>query len=106
MKRRTDSASRRSCIAVEPDQVGKDDRDDLARDGRVVDETRRDCWTGTADERGATGIAEPGVRPALSGARRAARRERFPAAVAEPGPGPVRSPAAGAIHGDDPREYE
>src|SRR5262249_25054280 len=76
-----------------PDQVGEDDRDDLARAGVL----------GRAGgERGAAGVAELGLGSTLTPTRRAARCERPAAAVAEPCTRPVRFPTVRARHGETP----
>src|SRR5205823_14325934 len=73
------------------DQVGEDDRDDLARH-RLVG--------GAGNEGSTAGLAELRVRLAFGTTSRAAARERPAAAAAEPCTGPVRSPTAAAVHHD------
>src|SRR5262249_27629726 len=76
------------------DEVGEDDRDDLARDG-VVGGRRR----GDGAERGPAALAEPCVGRALFAALGTTRSQRLTAAAAEPSPRAVPPAAFGAGHG-------
>jgi len=76
------------------DQVGEDDRHDLARD-RLVG--------GAVGERRSAGVTELRTRLARAAARGAARGERRAAAAAEPCARAIRAAAARALHGDHRR---
>jgi hypothetical protein len=71
------------------DQVGEDDRDDLAGLGGA---------RLRGHQGGATGVAELRPRLGLAAASRTARSQRPAAPAAELRSGPVRSPAARAVH--------
>src|SRR5207249_9285699 len=81
-----------------PDQVGEDDRDDLAGRGRSVG-AKWWRWAGLDDERAATSAAEPEARRVLGAAARASRHEAVPAAPAELHVGRVVEAAGSAGHG-------
>ena len=79
------------------DQVGEDDRDDLAR---------HRLFAGAGDQRGPAGVAELRAGLALGPTREATRGEGLAAAAAEPRARSVRSPAARAAHGDARRSIQ
>src|SRR5262249_25076501 len=76
-----------------PDEVGEDDRDDLACTGVL---------RGAGDERGAAGVAELRVGGAVRAALGTARCQRPATATGEPSLRRVRFPTLVTVHGDTP----